>query len=227
MPYDINVAPSEKDGSLLSTIENDTRIALGAISFVENTLGALAAKARRVEALNGPSELTEMVTLAKQPWSTIMSQSAYHLTRAVANTVLARREHLKYRHEIAQRMRLLPWDMPGTSDMVPVLTEAAAAEKREEVMQRSVLALAKPAQQQPRQQKRKWTAPDAQAKKHKPAEKPKAAETTAKPKTTSTESYREYKGASSRGSGRGRGGRGRGRGRGAGHKGGNATKKEL
>jgi len=133
MPFDLNIAPKDKDGSLLSTIENDTRIGLGAVSFIENTLGALVSTARRAEAETGPTELTELINLAKQPWSTVMS---YHLTRAVANTVLTRREHLKYRPEIAQGMRVLPWDMATAGDMVPILTEAAAKEKREEVIQR-------------------------------------------------------------------------------------------
>jgi len=65
--FDINIAPKEKDGSLLSTIENDTRIGLGAISFVENTLGALVSTARRAEAEGGLKARCTAVRCASRP----------------------------------------------------------------------------------------------------------------------------------------------------------------
>jgi len=233
MPHDIAIQPGDREGSTISAVENDCRIGLGALSFMENTIGAIMAESRAAEAKNGPSALTDLIKLAKVPLTQVTTQAAYHLTRATANSVLIRREGQKYRKEILTRMTHLPWDMADARDMAPVLTDTAAAEAREDVIRRSVLELAKMPTQQPRYQrqqqtsyKRTWPQTEGRFQKKKPAEaqgkQPEKQKST--PSEKSYKEYKEYK--NTRGGRRGRGGRGRG-GRGAGHKGASGAKQGL
>lgn len=143
MPADIPFAGADRGGSPLAAVDSDARIALGGLSFLENAVGALMRAIRCGDRDYDMQSAVELAALIEAPLASTFSQTAYHISRAIGNATLLRRDAKHHdSREVGRRLRAMPLEMQDLTAITPKVVAAVTAGKREDVFNKQVLTLA-------------------------------------------------------------------------------------